>query len=177
MSERWVAALHEAGHAVAVFQLGGRCEGIVVTGHGTGGCTFGGLLGDRAAFAVAAGQAAETLAGQHDPPPVDAIESPAELPVDAAGLRCDFLVREANRQPGDRWTHPSDDQSLARWAIAGRESEPESWPRRVRFAKRVAAEIVERNAERILRVASELYRLGRLTGDDIDKLLTTNPPR
>lgn len=173
--ERWTAAIHEAAHAVAAIELGGRVEGLVVTTHGTGGCTFDRLLADRAAFAVAAGSIAEHLAGQHTPPPVDAVEPVVELPAGASGRGFDFLSREANRQPGDRWTHPSDDQSLARWAIGGREDDPESWAGRVAFAKRVATQIVERNADRIVLVATELYRHGRLTEIDINNLLTNNP--
>lgn len=168
--ERWIVACHEAGHAVVALVLGGRCDGLALSADGEGGlaqCCE--LLGDRVAYVDAAGNAAEYLAKRNDAP---------ELPIQRSQVAVDeitaelpmVLVMASERPVGHLRRYVSDERSIALWAIAGHEGNPESWAGRVARVHRTASEIVERNADQILAVARALYVAGKLNGDEIKSL-------
>jgi hypothetical protein len=174
MPDRWRTACHEAGHAVAAVVLGGKCLGVVLYGDG-GQAQLDELLGNRNAFAVAAGPVAERLAEQFPAPAtppaetrvlsVDEIEA---LPVCASApfLGCQLARTAQDRKGGD-----SDARSLALWAVTGNEDAPETWAKRVEFARRVADEIVQANAAAIIRVGESLFVYGSLSRDEINQLI------
>jgi hypothetical protein len=171
-NDRWRIACHEAGHCIAALELGGTCNGAVLTAAG-GQAFVDGLYADRQAFMVAAGPAAESIADRYEPPAAVSVVSPAELA--SASLQdvdrdlataCSFADLESLPRSA-----ASDSHKLALWSITGREEEPESWAGRVAFAKRVAAEIVNKNARAIVEIAKSLYVAGRLTGEEIKSLL------
>jgi hypothetical protein len=172
--ERWRIACHESGHAVAAIELRGRCDGLLIDADG-GQAHINQLCGDRLAFAIAAGPAAEHLAGEHQAPDVEPAplasvvsEQPSLLSVDR-----DFaLACQMADVPGIGRRSPSDSRFIAEWAIGGREDAPELWAGRVAFAKRVASQIVEKNGSQIVALASALFIRGRLTGAEIVNLLT-----
>ena len=169
-SDRWRTAIHEAGHAIAGHELGGRCVGLALREDG-GLASVYDLHGSTFAYMVAAGPAAEYLATKHpapEMPPADVITREPIDPADSEASRFEFAVARAAIQP----THyQSDARSIALWAITSHEDDPDSWSRRVRFARHVADEIVERNVDRIVRLASELFIRGRLSRVEIESLL------
>lgn len=174
-SERWRFCLHESGHGVSAIALGGKCLGLVVFADGSGGLAQNTqLLPDREAYSIASGPAAETLETRFPAPEmaVSACDVTTKnfvsLPIysSSPGLAVQMARSEDNRGHFD-----SDDRCLALWAIGGHEDRPESWSGRVAFVKHVAAEIIERNAESIVRVATELFVRGSLCRDEITELL------
>ena len=169
-SDRWRTACHEAGHAVAGSELGGRISGLALTENGGGLAGIQGLTGDRHCFMTAAGPAAEYLAAEYDAPELPTAEPTPPEPVTADDPPTRFAFNVARYG-----THPeqyqTDDRVIAEWAISGRESEPESWAKRVAFAKHVASDIIEKNVGTVMRVATELYIRGRLTRVEIETLL------
>lgn len=170
-NERWRVACHEAGHCVASLELGGSCDGAILTAAG-GRAFVDGTHGDRDAWMIAAGAVSEALADDHSPPVCEPV-TPEEI---AAGRiesdNREFVTAaffaDVNAVPS---TAKSDSRRLAEWSITGHEDQPEAWARRVTFAKRVAGQIVEANADAILRIARALYTAGKLTGDEITELL------
>lgn len=175
-NNRWSAALHEAGHGVAAVVLAGRCSGVLLDAAG-GTAHIDDLHGDRFAFAIAAGPAAESLADLHDAPggrvttPQEVASAP--IPADADhdfALACTFADLETVPRSAK-----SDDRLLAEWSLTGREDDPDSWPGRVRFARHVADAIVRDHADAIVRVASRLFIDGRLTGQQFHDLLNEAP--
>lgn len=171
MCKRWQTACHEAGHVVTAHALGGRVCGAVIFPDGGGVAAFDQMSPDPVAIAIAAGRLAEKLADQFAPPMV-ADASPALLTPDqietlpvfqtAPTLACDL-----GRTADDRKSGANDDRLLAEWAIFGREDDPDSWAGRIAFAKRVAAEIVSRNTDAIVRVATTLFASGSLSESEI----------
>ena len=172
-NDRWVVACHESAHAIAGHVLGGRLSGLALTANG-GLAGVEGLHGDRHAFMTAAGPAAEHLASEHPAPelPVDDDEHvgdrTATVADDLDSLRMGLHVARFGSHPGE---YPSDDRSLALWAITSHEDDPDSWARRIRFARHVADEIIVKNAGTVLRVATELFIRGRLSRVEIENLL------
>ena len=172
-NDRWVVAVHEAGHGVAGVELGGRCVGLALTSDGGGIAGVPDLHGDRHVFMVAAGPAAEYLATEYDAPELPVVEptAPVEDTTD------DFAAEWFEHAIAKSEKHPqfcvSDDRTIALWAITGREDDPDSWSRRVQFAKRIAGEIVEANVDKIVRVAEALFIRGRLSRDEVSSYLNT----
>lgn len=171
-SDRWRTAIHEAAHAVAGLRLGGRVDGLLLVADG-GLAHCDELSPDNHAFMTAAGPNAERLADEYDAPdgPLASYKEIAtnELPEGTSNdfaWSCSFADVQGVSQ-----TAKSDARTLAEWAITSHEHEPESWARRVTFAKRVAAELVDRNADAIARIAERLFIQGRLTGDEIKSLM------
>jgi len=171
-NERLRLSCHEAGHAIAAIELGGTCNGVILTNAG-GQTIVDGLYSDRAAFMYASGPAAEVLADRFEPPAVNSFIAPDELsatitPGDTSVLAMLCSVADIEQLPRSA---VSDERELALWSITGREDEPESWAGRVAFAKRVAAEIVSKNTQAILKVAGALYERGKLSREEIKTLL------
>lgn len=164
---RWKTAIHESGHALAAIVLGGKCLGIVLYPDGGGQTHFTELLGDREAFAIAAGQAAERLAQSYAAP-----ECLPTAEIETVHLResSPFLACQLSKGSDVHKEFVSDDRYIALWAIGGNESEPERWVARVAHAHRVAVQIVETNAAAIVRVAAELFVRGNLCRDEITEL-------
>lgn len=170
-TNRWQVALHESGHAVSTIVMGGRCDGVALLDDTSGLCQSSELLGDREAFCIASGPAAEILAEEYPAPnctpaesrtlTVDEIES---LPICKTAP---FLATQLARTESDRTDGPSDDRRIALWAISSHEDQPELWARRVVRAHRIAADIVQRNATAIAAVATELYMRGSLCGPEV----------
>jgi hypothetical protein len=169
-NERWSTACHEAGHAVAGLALGGQCNGLLL--HLDGGSAFVvGLYQDREAYMIAAGKEAERLANEFDAPtcePIPLDEVASNPPTE--GDRTFAQWTTVANVPGVNNGSVSDDRSLALWAIGGRESEPDTWTRRLAIARHVADEIVEQNATAIVRIASALFQKGALTAPEIRSL-------
>lgn len=167
MNERWQTACHEAGHAIASIVLGGKAHGVVLFPGGGGQAQIDELLADRLAYSIAAGPAAERLAKEHPAPtesPVESIllsvDEVEALPVFASAP---YIACQMARSHEDRKNSATDAQILAHWAIRGCEDVPEAWAGRVAHAHRMAAEIVRRNAESIVRVARALFVAGSLS--------------
>lgn len=170
--ERFTICMHEAGHAVAGVILGGRVGGILLVADG-GLAHVDHLSPDSHAFMVASGPAGESLAVDHeapDTPQADYEEiATAELPegTDRGFVwSCSFADVEGGLRKAK-----SDDRSLAEWAIGGVEQYPEQWERRIKLARRVAAEIVRDHEAAIVRIAKQLFIHGRVTGGEIKQLL------
>jgi len=171
--ERWRIACHESGHCVASLALGGRCLGLVLV-DGGGICHNDELLGNREAYAIASGPSAEYLAEEFAAPDVNpetkilTVDEVELLPVfkTATWIACQLARTSDTRKHID-----SDSRRIAEWAIGGHESEPDTWAGRVAFAKQMAAEIVSRNADKIVRVASALFVAGSLSENEILELL------
>lgn len=168
MSEsRWETALHEAGHCVAALALGGECRGAVVLPDGGGYAQPIVLDSTQHAYAIAAGAVAEDLAKQHPAPDVeigsrwltdDEIEA---LPISQSAP---LLARRLGSNPRNS---DSDERTLALWAIQGRERFPHEWVSRIEHAKTMAAAIVRRNADAVVRVARALFIAGSLSEQEI----------
>tara|TARA_R110002049_G_scaffold72490_7_gene187569 strand:- start:154450 stop:154998 length:549 start_codon:yes stop_codon:yes gene_type:complete len=172
-SHRWRVAIHEAGHAIAALELGGETNGVILTAQSSGLALVDGLHGDCDAFMSAAGTAAEYLADQHTAPD-EPITTPQQIAADdiPADSHRDFATACSFADlPTPRSSIP-DDVRIARWAIAGRESDPDCWAGRVDFAKYVAEKIINANVDRIVAVASQLFIRGRLSGDEIQTIHT-----
>lgn len=178
-TDRWIVACHEAGHAVSTIVLGGRCDGVALLDDMSGLCQSFELLGDREAYCIAAGPAAEPLAEQYpvpeftppeSRPTVDEIES---LPICQTAP---FLAAQMARSEADRKYGPSDDRRIALWAIEGREDQPEVWAGRVAHAHRIAADIITQNADSIVRVASALFKTNSLSGPEVTALFERSKP-
>jgi hypothetical protein len=177
---RWETALHESGHAIASLTLGGKCLGLALLDDGDSGCCQSGDLdATRTAFMVACGPEAERLAESFPVPDVpieqmivtvDEIES---LPVfETSPLLACQMVRTADT----RKRFSSDDRQLALWAISGNEADPESWARRVEFARYVAEGLVTKNAETIVRVATALFTKTSLSGPEVTAIFQGSKP-
>ena len=166
---RWKTALHEAGHAVAAIALGGKCCGLVLFDDTSGQAHLAELLGDREAFSIAAGQAAEQLAGNYSAPECSLMVAVETLPQTS-----EFLVTQLAKGDDVHNEFVSDSRLLAVWAISGWEELPESWAGRVAHAHRVAAELVDRNAAAIVRVAESLFVCGSLGEQEIRTLFEGN---
>lgn len=171
-NNRWIAAVHEAAHGVVGFELGGRVTGLGLAAiDGAGLASVHDLCGSNHAIMTAAGAVSEYLADQHEAPQlldVDVVAPEPVDPTDSEASRFCFAVARATIQP----THyQSDSRSIALWAIGGHEDDPSGWQRRVSFVQRVATDLVERNADRIVRLARELFVKGRLTRAEIENLL------
>jgi hypothetical protein len=178
-TERWKIALHESGHAVSAIVRGGRCDGVALLDDDSGLCQTGELLGNRDAYCIAAGPAAERLAEEYPAPDctppesrtltVDEIE---QLPLfDTARLVACQMAKTADT----RRKFSSDDRLLAEWAISGNESDPESWAGRVAYAHEMAAEIVRHNAATIARIAEQLFVRGSLAESEVKTLFEGKP--
>ena len=171
-SDRWIAACHEAGPGVVGFELGGTVIGLAVASvDGFGLADVRNLSNDNVQVMTAAGPASEYLAAEHEAPPLPDLDmiTPAPVdPMDSDASRFDFAVARSVIQPGH---FQSDARSLALWAITGHEDDPAGWQRRVAFVKHVAADLVGRNADRIVRLAGELFVRGRLSRTEIENLL------
>ncbi|QDS91893.1 hypothetical protein FF011L_06290 [Roseimaritima multifibrata] len=170
--ERFTICLHESGHGTAGIILGGRVGGILLVADG-GLAHVDELSPDSHAFMVAAGPAAESLAADHEAPDTPQASyqdiATAEFPegTDRSFVwSCGFADVE-----GGLRTAKSDDRSLAEWAIGGVEQYPEQWERRIKLARRVAAEIVRDHEAAIVRIAKRLFIHGRVTGDEIKQLM------
>lgn len=166
---RWTTALHESGHAVAAIALGGRCCGLVLFDDASGQAHLSELLSDREAFSIAAGQAAEQLAEIHAAP-----ECSLTVAVETLPQTSEFLCTQLAKGEDVHNEFVSDSRLLALWAIQGLEDQPESWAGRVAHAHRIAAEIVERNAAAIVRVAESLFVCGSLGEQEIRMLFEGN---
>jgi hypothetical protein len=173
---RWLMSLHESAHGVTAIALGGRCCGAAILDDGLNGlCQTDELLGDREMWMVAAGPAAERLAAEYPIPDVEidqttiSAEQIENLPVFATAptIACQMARTSDMRQQ-----YASDDRRLALWAISGHESEPDTWLRRVEFARQMAAELIERNAAAIVAVATKLFEKSSLSENEIKSLLT-----
>jgi hypothetical protein len=179
-SDRWVIACHEAGHAVSTIVLGGRCDGVALLDDTSGLCQSLELLGNREAYCIAAGPAAERLAEEYPAPDctdsesrtltVDEVES---LPICKTAP---FLAAQMARSEADRKYGPSDDRRIALWAIEGREDQPEVWAGRVAHAHRIAADIITKNAAAVVRVASALFKTNSLSGPEVTALFERPKP-
>jgi hypothetical protein len=173
LDSRWKTSCHEAGHAVAALELGGRALGVCLLSEGGGLCQNDELDGTRNAFAAAAGPAAERLADEHPVPDVITDQTPVNvdelenLPVfaSAPAIACQMA-----RSPKTRRQYDHDDRIIALWAIGGTESAPDCWGRRVEFARQVAAELVERNTAAIVAIAKELFQRSSLSETEIKTL-------
>ena len=174
-AERWRFCLHESGHGLSAIVLGGRCLGLVIFDDGTGGLSQADeLLGNREAYSIAAGPAAEILASRFPVPEVAVIANCINvdnLETSPLFASSPMLACQMARTPDTRKHFDSDDRALALWAIDGNESEPERWASRVALARRIASEIVERHADAIVRVATALFASGSLCRDEITELL------
>jgi hypothetical protein len=174
-SERWNTAVHESGHAVSAIVLGGRCKGLILLDDGTSGCAeLEEILGNRQAYATAAGPAAERLASEYAPPeePVKEQSVTVDNFEDAPLFESSpYLTVQLARTAETRKIHKSDNRLIAEWAIGGNEDQPETWAERVAHCHQMAAEIVERNAAKIIRVAERLFVRGCLNEREILELL------
>jgi hypothetical protein len=170
-SKRWLAACHEAGHAVVGLDLGGRCSGLVLTAGG-GLADVTEIYGDQRAFMVAAGDAAAALAEHNAKPggdyrtPEAIVTSDLSSPIEGS-LRAACMVADMQELTQ---RYPSDAARLATWAVSGKETEPESWAGRVAFARHIAAKAVEVNRDKILTIARRLFTEGVLSGEEVTKL-------
>lgn len=174
-NDRWSTACHEAGHGVASLALGGQCNGLLL--HVDGGAAFvDGLFQDREAYMIAAGPAAERLANEFDVPacePIPLDEVASNPPTE--GDRTFAQWTTVANVPGVNRGSVSDERNLALWAITGRESEPDTWTRRLALARHVADQIVQQNATAIVRIATALFQKGALTGPEIKTLYEQEP--
>jgi hypothetical protein len=169
-NDRWRIAIHESGHAVACLALNGECNGLML--HMDGGMAFiENLFQDRHAYMVAAGPLSERLATEYEAPSCEVVslDEVAENPPTEGDKTFAQWTTVANISGINRGSD-SDDRSLALWAIGGRESEPDTWARRVEFACMVAGEIVEKNQAAILRIGRSLFQRGALTAPEIKQL-------
>ena len=170
-NDRWRTAVHEAGHAVACVELGGRCSGLALFPTGGGLAGTQGLFGDKHAFMTASGHAAEILATEYSAPELPVVETAAPEPsIDTIGEPSWFSFNTARYEEQPE-RYETDQRTLALWSIAGREEDPDSWARRVRFAHHVADQIVKANATRIVRLAAELFVKNRLSRVEIETLI------
>lgn len=171
---RWRTSLHEAGHAVASIVFGGRALGVCLLSEGGGLCQSDELDRTRSAFMIASGAAAERLTAEYPVPDlktdhttvtVDEIENLSVFS-SAPTLACQMV-----RSPDTRKHFDDDDRRLALWAIFGNESDPDSWARRVQFARHMAENLIERNALAIVRIATALFEKSSLSETEIKKLV------
>ena len=176
MSERWRAACHEAGHAVAGAVLGVRPRWAMLLPEGAGLCHFGPGGDDfTTAFISAAGSAAEHLADSVSAPTLpqacqkrSAAAAELERTVSELG---GYIRSEEPAQPDWRMValYASNTPDCAKWQA--RAERVQSLVGRLVFIHRAA----------ILRIATELYRRGVLTVDDVNELLpavrTSRAPR
>ena len=170
--DRWEICIHEAGHVVAAIVLGGKCSRVVATSDGGVAHSLK-LCPTDHAFVVASGPMADELLSS-TPAPQLKIE---DLPVSAESSN-DLDAEPANQveaiaalgAPG-----PSDDQQLAEWAISNYPGDPERWAPRVYWAREIARRIVSDHREKIIDVATELYRKHVLKGTEIEAMFLPSP--
>jgi len=157
--ERWVAAIHEASHAIAERAINGNAlVGAVLLGDGRG-LTYGGghTTSYAAAICDAAGVAAETLLAIYPDPPATS----GSVGQDVRSTEWqDRLERDMSEATGDR-------QRVTRWASNVAPSNPAPL---TMAAYQAAMVFVWGHAEAIVDLASELYRRGHI-------LLTDTPTR
>jgi hypothetical protein len=164
--------LHESGHCVAAFAFGEMPAGAVLLGAdgALAHCGFT-LAATPEAIMVAAGHAAEALAGRFPPPsetpdaPAAATSPPVVLPLSSPDL--------AEQRKAHAKAVP-DRRAIALWAIDGKEDEPEKWAGRVAWLRYQAAAIVADNAAPIVAVAAYLFRIGHI--DRFALRLLLEPP-
>ena len=160
---RWITAIHEAGHAVAGFVLTGTR--VVMTLHEDGGGAAWPLEDlpptDRAIM-TAAGPLAEPLATRHSPPEItvavagDSPSPPHALPtIESVGTS-----ETAVELKSDLAKSPSDHVAIARWCIAGVEDRPERWAQRHAWVHTLARRIISDHEKHIVEVARVLYLRG-----------------
>ena len=162
-TDRWWICLHEAGHVAAMWFLKKeRLVGAYVSGDIACSLDNGHADTWNDAIMVAAGRAAEELAGRAKPPPL-----PGGRP------QLDPILSTPSFHAKERREYPQvpDHVWLARWTITGLENWPERWAPRIRQVQREAERFVAHRAHFIVRLAEQLYLHGLILPEDVEELL------
>jgi len=154
---RWLAALHESAHLVALWYRLNLVGRAVLVGDGGGlstglahAATFG-----RALF-FAAGEQGERLAAKCRPPGT----APDPAPPGELSANASVAARE--------WFHTADvsdlrddDLPVRAWAVRG--PDPERWAFRYHRVRRTALALVLRHRDDVLELAARLYETGEVS--------------
>jgi len=157
---RWRASLHEAGHLVAACHLlDDKTASAVVLD--AGGLAYIDVADPLRTFdqavAVAAGQAAASLAGNHAPP----TERPEPVPLVLPHLpanESDYAAIAADLRAGE-----PDAERVARWCTRGCPADPGRWARRYTWVHYTADCLVRDYVAEIIEHARRLFLTGRTT--------------
>jgi len=154
----WRVALHESGHLLAAVALCGR-RNVKAVLHPAGGGEADIQIGAiprslPEAVALAAGQAAESLADAHPAPPLTPFDAPLWPSTLAA------LTGSPTPPPALPivW---SDSAGIGFWAVQRYLHHPDRWADEAQYVRGQADAFCRRNAARIVEVATELYANGR----------------
>lgn len=159
---RWITAIHEAGHAVAGFVL--TRTRVVMTLHEDGGAAW--PLQDMPptdrAIMTAAGPLAEALAARHAPPevPLTVAAASPSMPPSLPTIESLGTSETAAELKSDLARSPSDHVAIARWCIEGIETQPERWAQRHAWLQTLAARLVRDHEQQIVEAARVLYLRG-----------------
>jgi hypothetical protein len=153
---RWKTCLHEAGHVVSGKVLLKHTSRAIVFGDGGGVADVGGEGGVpflfEDALTTAAGGAAESLADLHPVP-----DLPLPVPLEVVYPDVVEPKRLAVRKM------MTDEVAVARWCIAGIETQPDRWANRFHWIRREARLFVARHQREIVEVATVLFGRGIVT--------------
>ena len=169
-SDRWATSIHEAGHAVAAIALGGQCTQVTLQPDTSGMAFIQDLLYSDDVVATAAGPVAEKLLA--DTPAPEQVPTPESF---------DVRPSIADLTPAEKLEHiaakyppistPSDARVVAEFCIRGVEDDSARWIERHQFILHRAEVVVRNHADKILRVARELFARGILTENEIEEAM------
>jgi len=180
-AERWGAAVHEAGHAVAMLALAdeaGTPPRLVVRAAvadpGRGGVSWTPAVGpDYEVQVTIAGLVAEGLADELPLPPADQRIAPRRRRPSDADTN-PFGIPPFSREEDEAWVRQgragmSDWRKVALWAIHGHEEDPETWPRRVAELRARVEGLLRKHLSALAAAAAVLYRDGGFVAGSLDK--------
>jgi hypothetical protein len=161
---RWVAATHEAGHALCFFAYAGRPTIAAISPDGSGYAMASDLRSTARAIAIATGRSAEALAELIDPPAM------SDVGMIRLWLDEDRLERKRATPPPPTPTAAPrelrDEVQLGYHAVEADPFHPEKWAGYVARARQRADDFVRDNAGAIIALARRLYDQGQIGPQD-----------
>jgi len=155
---RWVSSLHEVGHVLAGVLLMNTTSRAMVFSGGGGVASIGSTRdvpqSEEEAIAVAAGEAAESLARRYSWPQVE-LKPCLDVEQPEAAQRITTPTVDGTRM--------SDEVAIARWCIEGRERWSSAWKRRFEWLEDRAYAFVKTYEREIVALAEKLFVWGVIT--------------